>query len=132
MKTTFIETFAYTFAHHLPGFPDTHPCHGLHGHTATITITVEVEHGGAYAFDRAELAEVGKDVTRKVDHRLINEVPGLEDGLAESQLRWLVQHFEAALTERWHAKLVRAELDEFSAENARLVHHRMVWSAESP
>ena len=58
MKTIFVEQYAYAFAHHLPDLPVEHECHGLHGHTSTITLTMEVTHEGRIAFDRAALDEV--------------------------------------------------------------------------
>lgn len=126
MKTTFVETYAFAFAHHLPDLPVEHECHGLHGHTSTITLTIEVEHEGRLAFDRAELDGVADRVLAPISYKVINEVPGLADGLAETQLLWLVDAFSLALLELG-AVLVAAELDEMAADHNRLVHHLLLW-----
>ena len=78
------------------------------------------------AFDRAELDAVADRVLAPLRYKVINEVPGLEDGLAETQLRWLVDAFSRALFELG-AVLVGAELVEMAAVRNRLVHHGLLW-----
>jgi 6-pyruvoyltetrahydropterin/6-carboxytetrahydropterin synthase len=132
-RLRFTERFAYAHAHHLPTFPDGHKCRRVHGHLNEVTITIEVATGSnGYAFDHAELDKVGARVLGPLDHALINTVTGLEDGLAETQLAWLVPRF-AAEAERLGGRLIAVDLDEWSSGgNYRLVKHRKSWALHRP
>lgn len=95
------ETFAFCFAHHLPTFPEGHKCRRVHGHTAEVHVTVRVPDG--LAVDHALLRKRLGAHVHLLDHRLVNEIEGLANGLAESILGWLVDRFIA------DAKALRAE-----------------------
>jgi 6-pyruvoyltetrahydropterin/6-carboxytetrahydropterin synthase len=127
--TTFTETFAYAHAHHLPTFPDGHKCRSMHGHLSEVTITIDVDHAGRrYAFDHAEIDKMAARVLVKLCHHTINEVPGLEDGLAETQLGWLVERFALEVGMFAGAVLREVHLDEWSTGSTyRLVKHRKSW-----
>jgi 6-pyruvoyltetrahydropterin/6-carboxytetrahydropterin synthase len=122
------ETYSYAHAHHLPTFPADHKCRRVHGHISDVTITIEVENGEkGYAFDHALLDGVARDAIGPLDHQLINEIPGLEDGLAETQLAWIVAGLEIALAPLG-ATLTRVDLDEWSSGSTlRRVAHRKSW-----
>lgn len=125
-----IEEYAFAFAHRLLTFPEGHKCREIHGHTATVTIHVAVNDGPGYAFDHAALDDIAKVVLTPLDHHMINEVPGLEDGLAESMLAWLVREFAPLLT-LIGGRLVRLDLVELSSgRNFRLTKHQKTWTAE--
>ncbi len=127
--TTFTETYAYVHAHHLPTFPDGHKCRAMHGHLSEVTITFDVDHAGRrYAFDHAEIDKVAACVLSKLDHKTINDIDGLADGLAETQLSWLVERFAAELGQFAGAMLREVHLDEWSTGSTyRLVKHRKSW-----
>jgi 6-pyruvoyltetrahydropterin/6-carboxytetrahydropterin synthase len=139
------ETFAIAIAHHLPTFPAGHKCLNIHGHLIEITVTVKVDNGAkGYAFDHAELEEVAGDILGELDHRPLNGlsiacpncgttvktagVDGLDDGLAETLLAWLVERFGEAVRGRLGAELVEVHVDEWSSGRTfRLVKHRKSW-----
>jgi 6-pyruvoyltetrahydropterin/6-carboxytetrahydropterin synthase len=127
--TTFTETFAYCHAHHLPTFPEGHKCRGMHGHLSEVTITMDVDHTGRrYAFDHAEIDLMAARVLVKLDHKTINEIEGLADGLAETQLAWLVERFSMEVGMLAGAVLREVHLDEWSTGSTyRLVKHRKSW-----
>lgn len=72
--------FLFEAAHRLPGAPEGSPNARIHGHSfrARVTITGEpnAETGLVFHFD--ELAEAMEGVRADLDHRFLNEVPGLE------------------------------------------------------
>lgn len=131
--TTFTETFAYAHAHHLPTFPDGHKCREMHGHLTEVTITLDVDHSGRrYAFDHAEIDRMAARVLSKLDHKMINEVEGLADGLAETQLAWIVERFSMEVGMFAGAMLREVHLDEWSTGSTyRLVKHRKSWRNRS-
>lgn len=124
----FTETYAYACAHHLPTFPEGHKCRRVHGHLCEVTITIEVSNGArGYAFDHADLDGIAKTILGPLDHHMINDVPGLEDGLAETQLAWLVHRWQKHV-EPLGATLVECHLDELSSGGTfRAVKHRKSW-----
>ena len=128
----FTETYAYTCAHHLPTFPDGHKCRRVHGHTCDVTITIQVSNGPTgYAFDHGELDKCAAAILAPLDHHLINDVPGLEDGLAETQLAWLVHRWQIHAFQLG-GRLVECHLDEWSSGGTfRLVKHRKSWPDRS-
>lgn len=113
---TMTETFTYAMAHHLPTFPEGHKCRRVHGHTCHLHVTVEVEdNGSGYSFDHSRLRDACTEIVRELDHHLVNDVaPELEDGLAESQLRWFEPKIRTACG-LLGATLLRLDHDEDSS-----------------
>jgi 6-pyruvoyltetrahydropterin/6-carboxytetrahydropterin synthase len=78
-------------AHFLPGMPENHPCRNMHGHTYRVEISLEGEMDPekGWVMDFAELkAEVGKTADR-LDHRVLNQVEGLENPTCENLAVWI-------------------------------------------
>lgn len=129
MKVTMKETFAFAASHSLPTFPVGHKCRRTHGHLWRVTVVVEVEVGDAgYAFDHADLEQVAKETIGQLDHRNLNDIHGLERGLAEDVLVWLVDRVAKDVAVRGGV-LVEVELAEGSSGGAlREVWHVKKWS----
>lgn len=85
------KVFHLEAAHRLPNLPATHKCHRLHGHS----FRVEVHVGGSldpktgWIMDFADLKEAFAPVFAALDHRYLNEVPGLENPTSENLARWI-------------------------------------------
>lgn len=85
---------AYRFesAHHLPHLPDGHKCKNLHGHNYRVEI---VKRGTpdrrGFVVDFAEIDAEIAPLLKLVDHRLLNEVPGLENPTAEVIAAWFFE-----------------------------------------
>lgn len=85
-------TYRFESAHHLPLLPDGHKCKNVHGHN----YRVEVVMSGAldargFVMDFAEIDAEILPLIRKVDHRLLNDVEGLENPTAEIIATWFLQ-----------------------------------------
>ena len=133
MKTTMTETYRIAFAHCLPTFPEGHKCRRVHGHVADIVITVEATHEGRYAFDHGDFDLLALEVLGPLDHRMVNEIEGLEDGLAETLLAWIVARLHDAVARRWSGvRLLGVHFDEHSTGSTLrpIPPHRKSWSAE--
>lgn len=86
----FVE-FGFESAHHLPHVPPDHKCARVHGHSYRARIDLEgpVGHDSAWVMDFADLKAIVEPVRLELDHRLLNEVEGLENPTAERIAEWL-------------------------------------------
>jgi 6-pyruvoyltetrahydropterin/6-carboxytetrahydropterin synthase len=89
-------TFSFEGAHFLPNVPAGHKCGRLHGHNWTVEIHIagEVNADGwivdFYDVERAWLA-----IYEIVDHRLLNEIPGLANPTTELIANWIAVRMSA-------------------------------------
>lgn len=85
-------TYRFESAHWLPEVPDGHRCKNIHGHNYRIEIVVRgaLDRRG-FVVEFAEIDAVVAPLLREVDHRLLNDVPGLENPTAEIIARWFFE-----------------------------------------
>lgn len=90
-------TFRFESAHFLPKVPEGHRCKRLHGHNykVEVIVTGEVDERG-FVKDFGELDTGIAPLLAKVDHRLLNDVPGLENPTAEIIARWFLEQIPSA------------------------------------
>ncbi|WP_051334352.1 6-carboxytetrahydropterin synthase QueD [Bradyrhizobium sp. Ai1a-2] len=83
-------TYGFEAAHRLPLLPKEHKCHNLHGHNYRIEVVVEgpVDERG-FVMDYAELDGIVKPVVDLLDHKYLNDIPGLENPTSEVLAIWL-------------------------------------------
>lgn len=83
--------FTFESAHRLPNVPPGHKCARLHGHSFMVRVTVEgpvgVESG--WVMDFADIKGAFSPIHEQLDHRYLNDVPGLENPTSEVLARWL-------------------------------------------
>jgi 6-pyruvoyltetrahydropterin/6-carboxytetrahydropterin synthase len=82
--------FAFDSAHFLPNVPDGHKCKEIHGHTYHLRIYVKgkpIDHLG-WIMDFKELKDLVMSLVDQVDHKLMNNIPGLENPTAENITIW--------------------------------------------
>lgn len=91
MATEIFKTFSFSAAHYLPSVPEGHPCSRTHGHTfvAEIYLTgpVDPQTGVIQMFE--EIKDAWAPLNEQLDHRTLNEVPGLEIPTSENLARWV-------------------------------------------
>jgi 6-pyruvoyltetrahydropterin/6-carboxytetrahydropterin synthase len=85
------KTFQFEAAHLLPRLPATHKCRRLHGHSFKVDIVVagELDDRLGWVMDYADISEAFKPLWNKLDHRYLNEVPGLENPTSENIALWI-------------------------------------------
>ena len=83
--------FTFDSAHFLPNVPETHKCRQIHGHTYKMAIFIEGEPDKdlGWVIDFAVVKEIVEPVVSMVDHKLLNNVPGLENPTCELLAVWL-------------------------------------------
>ena len=91
-------TKAATFdaAHHLPAGP-AQPYTRLHGHSFRVEASVRGEEQGTVGWvaDLGELDRALKAAAGELDHRLLNETPGLESPTLEHLCLWFAGRLKA-------------------------------------
>jgi 6-pyruvoyltetrahydropterin/6-carboxytetrahydropterin synthase len=92
LTTRIGRTYRFESAHHLPHLPDGHKCKNLHGHNYRVEIVKQgVPDARGFVEDFAEIDAEIAPLIKTVDHRLLNEVPGLENPTAEVIAAWLFE-----------------------------------------
>ncbi len=93
-KEFFIEA-----AHRLPNLPEGHKCRRLHGHSFRISVYVcgDADKHIGWIMDFAEISEQFQPLFDELDHRYLNEVPGLENPTSENLARWIWERLKPRL-----------------------------------
>jgi 6-pyruvoyltetrahydropterin/6-carboxytetrahydropterin synthase len=100
-QTRIGRTYRFEAAHHLPLVPEGHRCRNLHGHNYRVTITVRgALDARGFVRDFAEIDVLMDPLLRQVDHRLLNEVKGLENPTAEIIANWFLQRIKGCQSVR--------------------------------
>jgi 6-pyruvoyl tetrahydropterin synthase/QueD family protein len=83
--------FRFEAAHSLPHVPKGHKCARLHGHSFRVEVTVKgpVDPHTGWVVDFAEIKAAFEPLEDLLDHRFLNEIPGLENSTSENIARWL-------------------------------------------
>jgi 6-pyruvoyltetrahydropterin/6-carboxytetrahydropterin synthase len=83
--------FQFEAAHFLPSAPAGSPNARVHGHSFRARVTIEGTPGAdtGYVFHFDELAGAMAEAQEALDHRLLNEVEGLELPTLEHIAMWL-------------------------------------------
>jgi 6-pyruvoyltetrahydropterin/6-carboxytetrahydropterin synthase len=93
MKLELKQHFQIESARFLPHLPEGHPCQRMHGHSFKITLTLvgETDPKIGWVIDYHEISSKMKPLLSEVDHRVLNEVPGLENPTSETLCVWLFE-----------------------------------------
>lgn len=94
------KTFHFDAAHLVPCFASNgHKCGRLHGHTWRVEIHVEgpVDPATRIVIDYYDIEAAWAPIYEAVDHRYLNEIPGLEHPTTEEIARWVWVRLKPAL-----------------------------------
>ena len=85
------KTYQFEAAHLLPHLPESHKCRRLHGHSFTVDIVIrgECDPNLGWVMDYADITKAFNPLWEKLDHRYLNEVPGLENPTSENIAQWI-------------------------------------------
>jgi 6-pyruvoyltetrahydropterin/6-carboxytetrahydropterin synthase len=85
--------FAFEAAHHLPEVPPHHRCSRVHGHSYKVQVRVRgpLDEARGWIMDLAAIEEFCHVVRSDLDHRLLNDLPGLKNPTSELLARWVWQ-----------------------------------------
>ena len=91
MKLELRKTFQFEAAHSLPLLPKRHKCRRLHGHSFQVEIIVagECDPRLGWVMDYADITAAFRPIWEKLDHRHLNEIPGLANPTSEIVAAWI-------------------------------------------
>lgn len=91
--------FSFDSAHFLPHVPDGHKCKNMHGHTYKLRVCLkgEPDENLGWIMDFKELKDHVCPVIDLLDHKLINDVKGLENPTAENITVWIWKQIQPLL-----------------------------------
>ena len=91
--------FTFEAAHRLPHVPAGHKCARLHGHSFRVALHVRgpLDPTLGWVMDFADLKAVWRPLDEALDHRYLNEIPGLENPTSEVLARWIWQKLAPVL-----------------------------------
>lgn len=86
-----VRKYGFESAHRLPRVPEGHKCARLHGHSFRIEVKVEggVDERLGWFVDYAEIDAACRPIIDRLDHRFLNEIPGLENPTSELLAKYI-------------------------------------------
>lgn len=93
------QAFRFEAAHRLPGVPETHRCHRLHGHSYRVEVQLEgpVDPHTGFVVDFFDIESAFAGIVGALDHRCLNDVAGLENPTAENIAVWIWGRLKGAI-----------------------------------
>ncbi len=90
-RVSLVKQFGFESAHFLPRVPEGHKCRRMHGHSfrVEVEVTGPIDPEFGWLMDYGEISAVVKPVVAELDHRLLNDIPGLENPTSEVIAVWL-------------------------------------------
>ena len=99
MRCRLSRDFRFEAAHFLPRVPEEHKCRRMHGHSYQVRVTVEGEIDPAigWLIDFAAVDAAVDPLVARLDHRVLNEIEGLDNPTSEVLAVWLWRALEGRL-----------------------------------
>ncbi len=88
-------TYIFHAARFIPTLEEKHPCRHMHGHTFNIIVEIEGEINDKTGFvmDFYDIDKIVKsNIIDKIDHKILNEIPGLKNPSSEHLSIWIWDH----------------------------------------
>ena len=91
MDYELMKTFGFNAAHFLPGVAEDHKCRRMHGHNYRIDVHVggQPDPTTGLVIDYGDIKRVIDPIVDQLDHRTLNEIPGLENSTSELLCKYL-------------------------------------------
>jgi 6-pyruvoyltetrahydropterin/6-carboxytetrahydropterin synthase len=91
--------FSFDSAHFLPNVPDGHKCKEMHGHTYRLKVFIQgdLDPKLGWIMDFKELKDALLPVIDQLDHKLINNIKGLDNPTAENITVWIWNQIRPSL-----------------------------------
>lgn len=99
MKARLAKDFYFESAQTLPKVPAGHKCAQMHGHSFKLEVVIEgeVDPETGWVYDHARISRAMDPLLEQLDHRYLNEVPGLENPTIELMAAWFWRHLSPEL-----------------------------------
>ena len=99
MQCRLTRDYEFEAAHSLPRVPDDHKCRRMHGHSYRIKVILSapIDAATGWVMDFADVDRVVAPVIAAIDHRVLNEIEGLDNPTSENLAVWVWRKLEGAL-----------------------------------
>lgn len=93
MTVRLVKQYHFEAAHQLSHLPAQHPCARLHGHSYQVELALRgpVDPATGWLIDFGLVDQAWKPIADQLDHRFLNDLPGLEISTCENLCRWIWQ-----------------------------------------
>ncbi len=94
-----IKSFRFEAAHFLPNVGPDHQCRNIHGHSYKVTLRIigPLHEKMGWVMDLSELNHAFAPLLAQLDHRLLNDIKGLENPTGENVAYWILKNLEPSL-----------------------------------
>lgn len=91
MKYQLKQHFQIESARFLPFLDKSHPCSHMHGHSFKIILSLvgDLDPKIGWVIDYNDIQKIMKPLLEKIDHKVLNEVSGLENPTSEVLAKWI-------------------------------------------
>lgn len=91
MKYELKQHFQIESARFLPHLEKSHPCSRMHGHSFKIILRLvdDLDPKLGWVIDYNDIQKAMKPILEQIDHRVLNEVAGLENPTSELLAKWI-------------------------------------------
>jgi 6-pyruvoyltetrahydropterin/6-carboxytetrahydropterin synthase len=91
MHVRLVREFRFEAAHRLTSVPAQHPCGKLHGHSYKVELTLEgpIDPQAGWLIDFGEIEAAWQRASTRLDHTILNDIPGLENPTCEHLTAWI-------------------------------------------
>ncbi|MDG0818200.1 6-pyruvoyl trahydropterin synthase family protein [Bdellovibrio svalbardensis] len=116
MKFELKQHFQIESARFLPHLPPSHPCSRMHGHSFKIVLTLvgDLDPKIGWVIDYNDIQAHMKPLLALIDHRVLNEVEGLENPTSELLAKWIFDKARASLPMLTRVSVAETPLTECS------------------
>lgn len=86
-----VKDFRFEAAHFLPQVPEGHKCRRIHGHSfrGEVAVRGPIDPKVGWVMDFADLKTSVDPIVARLDHYLLNEIPGLDNPTSELLAVWI-------------------------------------------
>ena len=106
--------FQIESARYLPLLSQNHPCSRMHGHSFKIILTLVGPLNPSFGWvqDYNEISEIMNPLLNQLDHRILNEIPGLNNPTSELLAAWIYDQSKKDLPLLRHVTIIETSLTE--------------------
>ena len=100
MEAEIIKTFRFEAAHSLPNVPPKHKCRRMHGHSyrVDVHVTGSTDPQTGWVIDFGDIKRIVMPILDDLDHRCLNDVPGLANSTSELLAKYLWDRISPSLS----------------------------------
>ncbi|HVZ93338.1 MAG TPA: 6-carboxytetrahydropterin synthase QueD [Phycisphaerales bacterium] len=99
MHVRLVKSFTFEAAHWLPTFPEGHKCRRMHGHSFRVEVIVagEAPESSGFLMDYGDIKAAVAPIRDALDHRVLNDIEGLNNPTSEMVALWVWRKLKPAL-----------------------------------